>query len=106
MLLVPEPETDPRLSQLSADALSAWFAAVRRCGMFNTDILEWEELDGASDFDVDEWVNAALASRLPLGYIRMLARGSLWEHDAAERAGVSHAPLFAPPPPGFGTPAV
>jgi hypothetical protein len=99
VLLVAEPAADPRLSKLSHDALSSWFAAVTRCGMFNTDILEREELDGASDFDVDEWVNAALAARLPLGYMRMLAGGSLWEHDATERAAghVSPASLFEAP---------
>jgi hypothetical protein len=81
MWLTVEPSAHPSLMQLSPGALHAWYAAVQRCDLLHTDILELAELEDADDRVIEEWEHAGLAARLPLGNLRMLARESLWEVD-------------------------
>ena len=83
MLLVAEPESEPILSPLSAEALSAWLGAVGHCGSFHTDIVDIHELSETSDEVMDEWEHAALVERLPWGNVRFLARKRLWDFNRA-----------------------
>ena len=81
MLLTTEPTAHPSLMQLSTGARSAWFAAIQRCDLFHSDVLAFDELDGADDQVIDEWEHAVLAARLPAGNLRMLEHLSLWALD-------------------------
>lgn len=81
VLIVSEPTKHPVLMRLSPEAFHAWHVAVGRCDRFRTDLVDVHELAGVSEELIDEWVDAALASRLPFGHVRILGRGRIWEYD-------------------------
>jgi hypothetical protein len=80
MLLIAGPKEDPSLARLSVDAWHSWVSAVSHCATMHSDIVPLTEL-GAADETVTEWERAGLATRVPIGNLRLLRRGTLWEID-------------------------
>jgi hypothetical protein len=85
MLLVTQA-TDTPLEPLSPAALDCWLLAVGQCDKLHTDILTIRDLVCASDDVIEEWEHAAVATRLPFGHIRILARGMLWDFSSVRHA--------------------
>ena len=80
MLLIGGRDDDPSLARLSADAWYSWVSAVGHCATMHSDIVPLVEL-GVPNDTVTEWEKVGLASRVPIGNVRLLRRGSLWEID-------------------------
>jgi hypothetical protein len=80
MLLIAGRNDDPSLARLSADAWCSWVSAVTHCDTMQSDIVPLVEL-GVPNDTVTEWERAGLASRVPIGNVRLLRRGTLWEID-------------------------
>jgi hypothetical protein len=80
MLLVDGQSDDPSLRRLSIDAWHSWVSAVAHCATIHSDIVPVVEL-GVTNETVVEWESVGLASRAPIGNLRLLRRGSLWDID-------------------------
>ncbi len=85
-MLLADVGAEPVLKALSAEALSAWLAAVGYCDLFHTDIVDAHELEYASEDVIAEWEHAQLVARLPFGNLRFVARGRLWDLNRPSRA--------------------